>query len=175
MKQKNETGLSNDLYSCDSTPIWIKVPTPSYFPLEKMEWATGTKKDKFGCTRINSDGTKKFHAGIDLKAKVGTLCFAMEDSTVESVGFGQELGKWVTLSYKKGGKIIGVAYCHLSETSVVEGTKIIAGTKIGKTGVSGNAEPTNPHLHLEFQDQIFVAYSDVSNRIKHGLDPNEMV
>lgn len=160
---------------CDGSPTWNKAPSPSSNPLDTMEWATGTKKDKFGCTRTNADGSKKFHAGIDIKAAIGTDCFATEDATVTDVGSGSDLGSWVAISFTKGGKKYGVAYCHLSKQSVKNGDKLKKGDKVGETGISGNAEVNNPHLHLEVQDQVWVAYSSVSDRSTHGLDPNDYI
>jgi murein DD-endopeptidase MepM/ murein hydrolase activator NlpD len=160
---------------CDGAPTWAKAPSPSSNPLDTMEWATGTKKDKFGCTRTDADGSKKFHAGIDIKAAIGTDCFATEDATVTDVGSGLDLGNWVAISFIKGGKKYGVAYCHLSKQSVKNGDKLKKGDKVGETGISGNAEINNPHLHLEVQDQVWVAYSSASDRSKHGLDNNDYI
>ena len=137
-----------------------------------MEWATGALKDKFGCTRNSGS---KFHAGIDIKAELGTDCFATERSKVEEVGYGTDLGKYVSISFKKEGKTYGVAYCHLSKTSVKKGDSVEAGQKIGKTGKTGNASEDNPHLHLEVQDQVWVAYDTADERSEHGLNPNSYV
>lgn len=119
-----------------------------------MEWANGKTKDKFGCTRDN--GTK-FHAGIDIKAAVGTDCYAVEKATVTSVGFGNDLGKWVAIQFSVDEKTYGVAYCHLSQTSVSEGDQVSAGQRVGKTGTTGNVGTDQPHLHLEIQSQQWVA------------------
>ena len=134
-----------------------------------MSWATGLLKDKFGCTR---NGGSKFHAGIDIKAAIGTACFATENANVEEVGYGCDVGKYVSISFKKDGKTIGVAYCHLSKTTVNKGDSVKAGDKVGETGVTGNADANNPHLHLEVQDQVWVAYDNSSDRSQHGLNPN---
>lgn len=167
-----KTALDNP---CDNSPSWPVAPSPSTNPLATMAWANNAEKDKFGCTRTDSGGAKKFHAGIDLKASVGTDCYSVEDAKVTSVGYGVDLGKWVAIKYTKGEKTYGVAYCHLSEQSVVEGASIAAGAKIGKTGKTGNVGSDEPHLHLEIQDSEWVAYSDASSRSKHGINPNSWV
>lgn len=154
---------------CDKPSTYTMAPKPSKDPLTVMAWATGTPKDKFGCTR---DAGKKFHAGIDIKAAIGTECYAVEDAKVEEVGSGDEVGLYVSLSYTRAGKTYGVAYCHLSKRSVTKGDSVKAGDVIGKTGTSGNAEVGNPHLHLEVQDQIWVAYADAESRAKHSLNSN---
>jgi murein DD-endopeptidase MepM/ murein hydrolase activator NlpD len=137
-----------------------------------MEWATGTLKDRFGCTR---NSCTKFHAGIDIKATVGTACYATEDGKVEEVGYGKDLGKYVSISFNKDGKTYGVAYCHLSKRSVSKGATVAAGQKLGETGIMGNADSSNPHLHLEVQGQIFVAYDNAFVRSKHSLDSNSYI
>jgi murein DD-endopeptidase MepM/ murein hydrolase activator NlpD len=154
---------------CAKPTKWPVAPSPTVTPLKAMEWATGGDKDKFGCTR---DAGKKFHAGIDIKAPVGTPCYATEDAKVEEVGFGTDLGTYVSISFKKGTQTYGVAYCHLSKTSVKKNDTIKAGAKIGETGITGNAEPANPHLHLEVQNQVWVAYANAADRSVHGVNPN---
>jgi hypothetical protein len=168
---ESEEGTSAAI-PCDNPPNWPEAPAPTKYPLATMNWATGTPKDKFGCTR---NGGKKFHAGIDVKAVVGTKCFATEDGKVEEVGYGEEVGSYVSISFKKDGKTYGVAYCHLKKAAVKKGDLVKAGDTLGETGVTGNAEPSNPHLHLEVQDQVWVAYADAADRSKHALNPNSYV
>lgn len=129
-------------------------------------------KDKFGCTR---NGRAKFHAGVDLGAQVGTPCYAVAAGRIEEVGFGRDLGRYVSLSFVLKGRIYGVAYCHLENTTVAKGDNVTAGDKLGLTGITGNASADNPHLHLEVQDQVWVAYADAASRARHALDPNAWV
>jgi len=80
---------------CDSNPTWDIAPKPSKNPLSEMKWANDLEKDKFGCTRKDAAGKKKFHGGIDIKASVGTDCYATEDAVVTAIGYGADLGKYV--------------------------------------------------------------------------------
>jgi murein DD-endopeptidase MepM/ murein hydrolase activator NlpD len=84
MPDKTESNFESTFVTnpCDNPPNWPLAPQPSKKPLASMQWATGLKKDKYGCTR---DGNKKFHAGIDIKAVEGTACFATEDARVNSL------------------------------------------------------------------------------------------
>ncbi|MDV4164388.1 M23 family metallopeptidase [Rhizobium leguminosarum] len=157
---------------CDNPPNWPAAPTPASNPLAVMELATGKKKDRFGCTR---DGGKKFHAGIDIKAATGTECFAVSDAKVEEVGFGKDVGKYVSISFKDGSQVVGVAYCHLSETLVKKGAHVKAGEAVGKTGTTWNADTSEPHLHIEYQTQVWVAYANPADRSKVAVDPNALV
>lgn len=174
IKKKKELQLMDIATGpCPNANGWTVAPKPTHNPLENMEWANGTQKDKFGCTR---NGGNKFHAGIDIKAEKGTDCFATEDSKVTEVGFGTEVGTYVAISYKKGSKTYGVAYCHLSKTSVTKNQQIKAGDKIGETGRSGNVPiGDQSHLHLEVQDQVWVAYDDAEERSNHSLNPNNWI
>ena len=157
---------------CDKPPNWPAAPAPTKNPLAVMQWATGLPKDKFGCTR---DQGTKFHAGIDIKAAVGTACFATEDAKVKDVGDFGELGLSVGISFTKNGKVYGVGYCHLKKASVKIGDSVKAGDKVGETGTDGNADASNPHLHLEVQDQVWVAYKEAADRSKHAVNPNSYV
>jgi murein DD-endopeptidase MepM/ murein hydrolase activator NlpD len=147
-----------------------------------MKWATGQTKDKFGCTRRDGAGNKKFHAGIDLDANVGTECFATEAGTINIVRTGvsdgdssKALGNYVGVEFKKAGKTYGAGYCHLKTVSVSRGASVTAGQSLGTTGISGNASVSNPHLHLEIHDKAWRPYATASERAKHTLDPNDYV
>ena len=165
-----------DASACDGDPSWDKAPSPSTNPLTKMEFANGLEKDKFGCTRKDSAGKKKFHGGIDIKAAVGTDCFATEDSVVTAIGAGADLGKYVAIKFTKGGKVFGVAYCHLSKHDILSvGDKVTAGTVVGKTGKTGNVGTDEPHLHLEVHSTEWVAYASDVERSAHSLDPNDYI
>jgi hypothetical protein len=158
---------------CDSNPAWPPAPDLSEDPLAIMQWANGLTKDKFGCTRTDATGAKKLHAGIDIKAAVGTDCFAVEDGKVEECGYGTDLGKYVSLSFIKSGKTYGVAYCHLDDNTIVKkGDSVKAGDRVGKTGKTGNVGTDATHLHFEVQNQIWVAYANETDRAKPALDPN---
>lgn len=168
----DEKTLTTNTNPCDDTQTWAKAPAPSKMPLTSMAWAIDATKSGFGCLR---DGGTKFHAGIDIKAPVGTTCYATEDGKVEELGYGDDVGSYVTISFKKGGKTYGAAYCHLSKRTAKKGDPIKAGDIIGETGISGNADASNPHLHLEVQNQIWTGYADAAERSKHSLDPNDYI
>lgn len=162
---------------CDSSPTWNNAPKPAINPLRTMKWANDLEKDKFGCTRKDAAGKKKFHGGIDLKASVGTDCYATEDkSTVTAIGYGDDFGKYVALKFTKGGKTYGVAYCHLSKHDILKvGDIVNKETVIGKTGKTGNVGSDEPHLHLEVHDQEWLTYEDEAKRSAHSLNPNSYV
>lgn len=162
-----------DASVCESNPVWDTAPAPSKNPLAVMTWANNLEKDKFGCTRKDATGKKKFHGGIDIKASIGTDCYATEDSVVTAIGYGDDLGKYVAIKFTKAGKVYGAAYCHLSKHDILkEKDKIKAGTVVGKTGKSGNVGTDEPHLHFEVHNQEWVAYDNEVERSAHSQNPN---
>ncbi len=170
--------VNQDLDStvCDNSPSWDLAPKPSKNPLAKMEWANNLEKDKFGCTRNDSSGNKKFHAGIDIKATEGSECYATEDSIVTAIGYGSDLGKYVAIKFTKTAKVYGAAYCHLSKHDILNvGDSIMAGVVVGKTGKTGNVGTDEAHLHFEVQDQEWVAYAHDVDRSAHSLNPNNYI
>jgi murein DD-endopeptidase MepM/ murein hydrolase activator NlpD len=165
-----------DTSVCESSPTWDTAPKPASKPLSEMKWANDLEKDKFGCTRKNSSGNKKFHGGIDIKASVGTDCYATEDAVVTAIGFGTDLGKYVAIKFSKNGKIYGVGYCHLSKHDILTvGDSITAGTVVGKTGRTGNTGADAPHLHLEVHNGEWKTYDNDVDRSAHSFNPNAYI
>ena len=58
-----------------------------------MKSANDLEKDKFGSTRKDESGNNKFHGVIDIKASVGTDCYATEEVAVTAIGFGRRFRK----------------------------------------------------------------------------------
>lgn len=92
--------------------------------------------------------TKKFHRGIDLRAKMRTPVHATADGVVKYVqdrdrgGF----GKVVMILHNYGFETV---YAHLNRTKVKVGDVIRKGQIIGLSGNSGRS--TGPHLHYEIK------------------------
>ena len=135
---------------------------------------------RFGYTRVNEYGEKKFHQGIDLMADINTPVYALFSGTIvgpyvteqpnrigknypngytgDTNGAGNRFG----VRSKVNGKTIIVYYWHLSADYPVAirngeplkvGDYVQAGTIIGYTGVTGNAKAEFPHLHLSIKDE----------------------
>jgi|GEM_PF-6626200 len=72
--------------------------------------------------------------------------------------------------------MFGVAYCHLSQHDILNvGNNITSGTVVGKTGKTGNVGTDEPHLHLEVQNQEWVAYASDAERSAHSLNSNNYI
>jgi len=102
----------------------------------------------------------KFHQGWDLEAPVGTPCRAIADGLIEYVGTHAQFGKQVILRFSKSsnrfqsipGDTLFAHYAHLSAVLVTAGQEVRSGETIALTGISGNAEPSAPHLHFEIRN-----------------------
>mgnify|MGYP003109494482 CR=1 FL=1 len=121
-------------------------------------------------TPFKSAGKKRFHSGLDLKAKLNTPVYAMYAGTVVNLvdsfspneygseSDGKAAGNYIIIKslpeeHTKGSEVIYYYYCHLNdfEDNIKAGVKIEQGQKIGITGSTGNAANINDirhHLHL---------------------------
>lgn len=86
------------------------------------------------------------HAGIDLRARVGTPVRAIDDGVVARAGQTRRAGKRVVLALDSGWR---AGYAHLSRIDVEQHERVVAGQRIGLSGATGHA--TGPHLHLELR------------------------
>jgi murein DD-endopeptidase MepM/ murein hydrolase activator NlpD len=88
-----------------------------------------------------------FHAGIDFPAPSGTPVAAAGRGCVSSVGYDPGgYGNLVVVQHRAG---MTSWYAHLSRISVRRGACVVAGSRIGRVGATGNA--TGPHLHFELR------------------------
>ena len=89
---------------------------------------------------------KKFHRGIDLKAKMNTSVFSTADGVVRFVRSRNrgDFGRVVIISHNFGFETV---YAHLNKTKVKIGDVIKKNQLIALTGNSGKS--TGPHLHYE--------------------------
>ena len=88
--------------------------------------------------------TRKFHAGMDFTAHVGTDVYATGNATVEFVGWKQGYGNCVILNH---GYNYQTLYAHLSKPLVYVKQKVHRGDIIALVGNTGKS--TGPHLHYE--------------------------
>jgi murein DD-endopeptidase MepM/ murein hydrolase activator NlpD len=88
------------------------------------------------------------HEGNDVFAPFGAPVLAVADGVVERVGTLPISGNRLWLRTGAGDAFF---YAHLSAFSpdAVNGRKVRAGTVLGFTGNTGDAEPTPPHVHFE--------------------------
>jgi murein DD-endopeptidase MepM/ murein hydrolase activator NlpD len=111
---------------------------------------------KFGYRIHPTLGTKEFHRGTDLKAKMDTPVYATANAVVEYSGFHKSsgYGNLVILDHNYGFRTF---FGHLNKTVVSSGTYVKKGDLVGYTGNSGLSN--GPHLHYEVRF------------IQHALNP----
>ncbi len=83
------------------------------------------------------------HAGIDIRAPIGTPVLAAADGAVAHVGQQVLAGKLIVVAHADD---LATVYFHLSEIDVAAGQLVRRGQVIGRSGNTGNA--TTPHLHF---------------------------
>lgn len=88
------------------------------------------------------------HQGNDLFAPFGAPVLAVADGTLNRVGTLPISGNRLWLQTDRGDAFF---YAHMSAFApdAVNGRRVQAGTLLGFTGNTGNAEPTPPHVHFE--------------------------
>ncbi len=89
--------------------------------------------------------TKKFHAGMDFSAKLGTPIYATGDGKILKVRRSRRgYGNHVIINHGYGYKTL---YAHMSKYIVKRGQKVNRGDVIGYVGSTGTS--VAPHLHYE--------------------------
>ena len=125
----------------DTTPAWKKrlMSKRFVFPVGGKTTIGGP----FGSYR--SQGA---HEGNDLFADFGTPVVAAADGVIANVGSLPISGNrlWV---YADGGDQFFYAHLASFAPAAVNDRHVEAGTILGYTGNTGDAEPTPPHLHFE--------------------------
>lgn len=90
-------------------------------------------------------GDRRFHAGTDFGAGMGTPVVAAYSGNVAIADLMGGYGLAVVLDHQKFGQ--QTLYAHLSEIFVQPGEVVEQGAVIGRVGNTGNS--TGPHLHFE--------------------------
>ena len=88
--------------------------------------------------------TRRFHAGMDFTAPIGTSIFATGNGVVVSAGWEQGYGNCVQINHGYGYVTL---YGHMSAIKARPGQKVKRGDIIGLVGSTGKS--TGPHLHYE--------------------------
>lgn len=106
----------------------------------------GTLTSTFGWREHPTEGSSRFHYGIDIAAEKGAEIVAFADGEVYAVGDSSTLGQYIILQHSGGYKTL---YAHCSEILVTQGS-VKMGTLIARVGETGNV--TGAHLHFELQN-----------------------
>jgi murein DD-endopeptidase MepM/ murein hydrolase activator NlpD len=113
-------------------------------PAGKLLWPVAGKLSSGFGYRTSYSGSRRFHAGVDLYAPMGTPIYACEAGQVLKAEYHGGYG-YSILIYHGGG--MATFYAHLSGFAVAVGQNVSRGQLIGYVGTTGYT--TGPHLHLE--------------------------
>jgi murein DD-endopeptidase MepM/ murein hydrolase activator NlpD len=97
----------------------------------------------FGAWRGEGGAATARHAGIDIRAPMGTPVLAAADGVVLRTGSQVFAGRLIVLGHEAD---LATVYYHLSAVDVAAGQAVRRGAVIGRVGTSGNA--TAAHLHF---------------------------
>ena len=166
-KDTKATAYFNDAPPCKDNVRGIMNPLRS---MSVAATALGYYGGTYGYTRIDKQGKKQYHSGIDLLAEVGTPVYAMFSGKIGKIvsdvpdlpGQRPKLGNEIEIKAEYDGASITVIYGHLQSGNTVainprtgelfkKGDPVYAGDIIGYSGRSGNAyanDVPNKHVHL---------------------------
>ncbi len=164
-KDTKATAYFNDAPPCKDNVRGIMNPLRS---MSVAATALGYYGGTYGYTRIDKQGKKKYHSGIDLLAEVGTPVYAMFSGKIGTIvsdipdeeDDDHPLGNQITLFTEYDGESMSVLYGHLQSGNAIainprtgerfqNGDLVYAGDLIGYSGRSGNAyNVPNKHVHL---------------------------
>jgi murein DD-endopeptidase MepM/ murein hydrolase activator NlpD len=105
-----------------------------------------------------------WHAGMDIKAEMGTPILAAAPGVVISSGQERAYGRIIRIEHENG---FITVYAHNLENLVEIGDRVSGGTIIGTVGRSGRASA--PHLHFE------VRYQGIVYNPLHMLPPRDVI
>ncbi|MCV6608806.1 MAG: peptidoglycan DD-metalloendopeptidase family protein [Campylobacterales bacterium] len=97
----------------------------------------------FGTKRVFNKLVKRYHTGIDFRAKSGTPIISSNDGVVRIAKDRFYAGGSVVVDHGQG---IYTCYYHMSKIDVKVGDKVAQGDLLGLSGATGRV--TGPHLHF---------------------------
>ena len=113
---------------------------------------------------VAPDGTlRRAHDGVDIRVAVNTPVRAPFSGTVINPAT-----RWKPWDPARYGKVVvivsdeptspgyGVILAHLSKVNVKVGQHVARGQIVGRTGTTGNAAGTPPHLHIELRAPFLI-------------------
>lgn len=90
---------------------------------------------------------RRFHAGTDYAAPIGTPVVSIADGVVTASQRSWGAGRYVVVRHDDGSES---KYFHLDERAVERGARVQQGDLVGVVGKTGRV--TGPHLHFELRD-----------------------
>jgi murein DD-endopeptidase MepM/ murein hydrolase activator NlpD len=111
-----------------------------------------------------------YHAGIDIRADVGSPVLSMHDGIiVENEYQAGGYGRYVVVSHTIGTQNVRSLYAHMKSSSVEVGDTVRMGDKVGTVGMTGHT--TGAHVHFETR----LCDLDVQYYLCRATDPIRML
>ena len=128
--------------------------------------------------RYSDDGSRRPHAGLDIRTYMGQNIYSMHQGVVSAVVPSRgALGNYVVIESQVGGQTISISYSHLQPDFLPKvGDEVSPGTVVGRSGDSGSlrgAKADNyavQHIHIEawIGDYQYIS-NDVDPSVKNDL------
>lgn len=132
----------------------ISIEQPWGDPVKNPQIRCNRASNLYGPVRHNADGSIRWHRGFDYYAPKGTPVYSVGNGVVSLVQKHPDYGLCVLITHKRPKKTYYSFYAHLSSVSVKYGQKVKKGSKLGKSGTTGNAynlTGNEEHLHFEYR------------------------
>jgi murein DD-endopeptidase MepM/ murein hydrolase activator NlpD len=128
--------------------IFMNVPNGSPLVVDGNSKVSPKITDYFGWRNHPIKKTKRFHRGIDFRAKTGTEVYATASGIVEYSGYQSKngFGNLLVITHNYGFKSY---YAHLSKIYFKMGDVIYQGQEVALSGNTGLS--SGPHLHYEIR------------------------
>lgn len=149
-KVRKANGLSSTILAKGSEiflPGAKPLPEIHYIRQKVFAWPIKAQyrlTSGFGWRVHPISGSKAFHTGIDIGAKMKTPIHAAADGVVAFAGNGGSYGNMILLRHKNG---LFTVYGHASKLIAKKGQYVKRGQKIALVGSTGAS--TGAHLHFE--------------------------
>lgn len=126
----------------------MNIPNSTPLALGEKTKITAGITDYFGWRIHPIKKTKRFHKGIDFRAKIGTEVYATASGIVEYSGYQGKngFGNLLVIAHNYGFKSY---YAHLSKIYFKMGDIVSRGQEIALSGNTGLS--SGPHLHYEIR------------------------
>ena len=111
--------------------------------MSSLPLSSGVLTSAYGERTHPIDGTKEFHAGVDIAAPLGADLLAVYSGEVMDVGEESPLGKYVRLRHDEGVEIL---YGHCLDVYVKPGVTVRVGDRVAAVGSTGVS--TGSHVHI---------------------------
>ncbi|MCP4500720.1 MAG: peptidoglycan DD-metalloendopeptidase family protein [Deltaproteobacteria bacterium] len=123
-----------------------------------------TVTSPFGLRDDPLHGGKRFHAGIDVGARFGTMVYASAKGWAVYAGWQGGYGNHVIIDHGDG---VRTHYSHMHQIYIKHGQVVEAKDTIGSVGATGRA--TGPHLHFAVTNALG-QFLDPSDALRHPMD-----